>query len=93
LPALTAAFIGSTTIRPGRVNPLGTVVGIFIAVIGISGLLQMFPGSFFLTPLFNGLTLVAAITIASLASRKRRNKATNKIPSGKTSGADGDKKE
>ena len=90
LPALTAAFIGSTTIRPGRVNPLGTVVGIFIAVIGISGLLQMFPGSFFLTPLFNGLTLVTAITIASIASRNRSNKVDKEIPSGKTSGAVGE---
>ena len=90
LPALTAAFIGSTTIRPGRVNPLGTVVGIFIAVIGISGLLQMFPGNFFLTPLFNGLTLVAAITIASLATRKRRNKADSDIPKQKKSGSESD---
>jgi ribose transport system permease protein len=92
LPALTAAFIGSTTIRPGRVNPLGTVVGIFIAVIGISGLLQMFPGSFFLTPLFNGLTLVTAITIASIASRNRRNKVDKEIPSEKTSRAEGEVK-
>ena len=90
LPALTAAFIGSTTIRPGRVNPLGTVVGIFIAVIGISGLLQMFPGNFFLTPLFNGLTLVAAITIASLATRKRRNKADSDIPKQKKSESESD---
>jgi len=92
LPALTAAFIGSTTIRPGRVNPIGTVVGIFISVIGISGLLQLFPGQFFLTPLFNGLTLVTAITIASVASRKRQNKANEKIPSGKTSSSDRDEK-
>jgi ribose transport system permease protein len=92
LPALTAAFIGSTTIRPGRVNSIGTVVGIFIAVIGISGLLQLFPNSFFLTPLFNGLTLVIAITIASVSSRKRRNKADTSIPDGKTSDSDGDGK-
>lgn len=92
LPALTAAFIGSTTIRPGRVNSIGTVVGIFIAVIGISGLLQLFPDSFFLTPLFNGLTLVIAITIASVSSRKRRNKAEISIPDGKTSDSDGDGK-
>ena len=92
LPALTAAFIGSTTIRPGRVNAIGTVVGIFIAVIGISGLLQLFPDSFFLTPLFNGLTLVIAITIASIASRNRRNKAQTSIPDGKTSNPDGDGK-
>ncbi len=71
LPALAAAFLGSTTIRPGRVNGLGTVLGVAIATIGISGLQQLLPGRFYLEPLFNGLTLVAAITIASLASRRR----------------------
>ncbi|KZX20065.1 ABC transporter permease [Rathayibacter tanaceti] len=71
LPALAAAFLGSTTIRPGRVNALGTVLGVAIATIGISGLQQLLPGRFFLEPLFNGLTLVAAITIASIASRRR----------------------
>ncbi|MPV48540.1 ABC transporter permease [Pseudactinotalea sp. HY160] len=75
LPALAAAFLGSTTIRPGRVNGLGTILGVAIATIGISGLQQVFPGRFFLEPLFNGLTLVAAITIASLAARKRVAKA------------------
>jgi len=76
LPALTAAFLGSTTIRPGRVNALGTIVGVFIATIGISGLMQLLPGQFYLEPLFNGLTLVAAITIASLASRRRIARAS-----------------
>ncbi len=71
LPALAAAFLGSTVIRPGRVNALGTILGVAIATIGISGLQQLLPGQFFLEPLFNGLTLVAAITIASIATRKR----------------------
>ncbi|NEM90939.1 ABC transporter permease [Galbitalea soli] len=75
LPALAAAFLGSTTIKPGRVNALGTVLGVLIATIGISGLEQLLPGQFFLEPLFNGLTLVAAITIASLASRRRLGRA------------------
>ncbi|SDH83185.1 ABC transporter permease [Agrococcus jejuensis] len=75
LPALAAAFLGSTTIRPGRVNALGTILGVAIATIGISGLQQLIPGQFFLEPLFNGLTLVAAITIASVASRRRVQRA------------------
>ena len=71
LPALAAAFLGSTTIRPGRVNAWGTVLGVVVTTMGISGLQQLLPGRFYLEPLFNGLTLVAAITIASLASRRR----------------------
>lgn len=75
LPALAAVFLGSTTIRPGRVNGLGTVLGVAIAAIGISGLQQLLPGQFYLEPLFNGLTLVAAITIASFATRRRVSRA------------------
>ena len=75
-PALVAAFLGSTTIRPGRVNPLGTLVGIAISVVGLSGLIQQFPGrDNWLTPVFNGLTLMAAIVIASTATRRRLNAA------------------
>lgn len=75
LPALAAAFLGSTMIRPGRVNALGTILGVTIATIGISGLQQLLPGNFFLEPLFNGLTLVAALVIASFASRRRVSRA------------------
>lgn len=79
LPALAAAFLGSTTIKPGRVNALGTVLGVFITTIGISGLQQLMPGKFYLEPLFNGLTLIAAITIASMASRRRLSRADAKF--------------
>jgi ribose transport system permease protein len=75
LPALAAAFLGSTTIRPGRVNAWGTLLGVVVITIGISGLQQLLPGQFYLEPLFSGLTLVVAITIASLASRRRLESA------------------
>lgn len=75
MPALAATFLGSTTIKPGRINALGTILGVAITTIGISGLNQLMPGKFYLEPLFNGLTLVAAITIASLASRRRLARA------------------
>ena len=84
LPALAAAFLGSTTIRPGRVNALGTILGVAIATIGISGLQQLLPGNFFLEPLFNGLTLVAAITIASFATRRRVKRADSPTTSHST---------
>ena len=79
MPALSAAFLGSTTIKPGRVNALGTVLGVFITTVGISGLQQLLPGRYFLEPLFNGLTLIAAITIASMASRQRLARADSKF--------------
>ncbi|MEM7299494.1 MAG: ABC transporter permease [Pseudomonadota bacterium] len=70
LPALVGAFLGSTTIKPGRVNVWGTVVGVAILAVGISGI-QQFGGSFWVEPLFNGVTLLIAIGIAGYAQRKK----------------------
>jgi ribose transport system permease protein len=72
LPALVAAFLGSTTIKPGRVNPWGTFIGIVILAVGISGI-EQFGTPFFVEPLFNGVTLIVAISIASYAGRRRVN--------------------
>ena len=70
LPALVGAFLGSTTIKPGRVNVWGTMVGIAILAIGIAGI-QQFGGSFWVEPMFNGVTLLVAIGIAGYAQRRR----------------------
>ncbi len=70
LPALVGAFLGSTTIKPGRVNVWGTLIGVAILAVGISGI-QQFGGSFWVEPLFNGATLLIAIGIAGYAQRKR----------------------
>jgi len=70
LPALVGAFLGSTTIKPGRVNVWGTIVGVSILAVGISGI-QQFGGSFWVEPLFNGVTLLIAIGIAGYAQRRK----------------------
>ncbi len=70
LPALVGAFLGSTTIKPGRVNVWGTVVGVAILAVGIAGI-QQFGGSFWVEPMFNGVTLLIAIGIAGYAQRRR----------------------
>ena len=70
LPALVGAFLGSTTIKPGRVNVWGTIVGVMILAVGISGI-QQFGGSFWVEPMFNGLTLLIAIGISGYAQRKK----------------------
>ncbi|MEW2915994.1 ABC transporter permease [Ruegeria sp. ANG10] len=70
LPALVGAFLGSTTIKPGRVNVWGTVVGVAILAVGISGI-QQFGGSFWVEPMFNGVTLLIAIGIAGYAQRRK----------------------
>lgn len=70
LPALVGAFLGSTTIKPGRVNVWGTIIGVIILAVGISGI-QQFGGSFWVEPMFNGVTLLVAIGIAGLAQRRK----------------------
>jgi ribose transport system permease protein len=70
LPALVGTFLGSTTIRPGRVNVWGTIVGVLILAVGISGIQQL-GGAFFVEPLFNGTTLIVAIALAGFAQRRR----------------------
>ena len=37
LPAFAAAFLGATTIYPGRFNPLGALAAVYFLVTGITG--------------------------------------------------------
>lgn len=70
LPAFVGALLGSTTVRPGRVNVWGTVVAVLILAVGISGIQQM-GGAFYVEPLFNGVTLIIAVGMAGWAARRR----------------------
>ncbi len=70
LPALVGAFLGSTTIKPGRVNVWGTVAAEVLLAVGISGIEQL-GGAFFVSDLFNGITLVLSIGLAGFAQRRR----------------------
>lgn len=70
LPAFVGALLGSTTIKPGRANAVGTLVAVAVLAIGLSGL-QQEGAAFWVTPLFNGLTLLAAVGLAGFAARRR----------------------
>jgi ribose transport system permease protein len=48
----------------------GTLFGVAILAIGISGIQQM-GGDFYVEPLFNGITLLIAIGLAGYAQRRR----------------------
>jgi ribose transport system permease protein len=71
LPAFVGALLGATTIKPGRVNALGTIVAVLILAIGIAGLEQL-GGAFFVEPLFDGSTLIVAVGLAAYAARRRQ---------------------
>jgi len=60
LPALAAAFLGSTTIRPGRFNVLGTVASILLLAVGFNGLSQLGAPQW-VSPVFDGAVLIVAV--------------------------------
>lgn len=90
LPAFVGALLGSTTIKPGRANAVGTLVAVSILAIGLSGLQQK-GAAFWVTPLFNGLTLLAAVGMAGYAARRRQRAGTAIGARGRPSTPQGDR--
>lgn len=69
LPAFAAAFLGATTIQPGRFNPIGTIAAVYFLVTGITGL-QLLGVQTFVQQLFYGGALVIAVALSQLARRR-----------------------
>lgn len=65
LPAFAAAFLGATTIVPGRFNPWGTLVAVYFLVTGITGL-QLLGASSFVQDLFYGGALLCGVGVSQL---------------------------
>ncbi len=80
LPTFVGALLGSTTIKPGRANPWGTLVAVFVLGVGIAGFQQL-GGSYFITPLFNGSTLIIGVGAAGYAARRIRKARRQPAPS------------
>lgn len=68
LPAFAAAFLGSTQLQPGRFNVWGTILAVFVLATGVKGL-QLVTSVQWLSDMFNGVALVAAVAFA--VSRQR----------------------
>ena len=69
LPALSATFLGTAVIRPGRFNPIGTMVAIYFLVTGIVGL-QLLGYTGWVADVFYGAALIIAVIVSTL-TRKR----------------------
>lgn len=65
LPAFAAAFLGATTILPGRFNPWGAMVAVYFLATGITGL-TMLGIPLWVTNVFNGGALILAVAISQL---------------------------
>ena len=69
LPGFAAAFLGATSISPGRFNPWGSFIAVYFLVIGITGL-TILGIQTFVQNLFYGGGLVVAVALSQLV-RKR----------------------
>jgi ribose transport system permease protein len=65
LPAFAAAFLGATTILPGRFNPWGVIAAVYFLATGITGL-TMLGIPLWVTNVFNGGALILAVTVSQL---------------------------
>jgi ribose transport system permease protein len=73
LPAFAAAFLGATTILPGRFSAWGCLLAVLFLVTGITGLQQL-GAQTFVQDLFYGAALIVAVVL-SHAVRARRSQA------------------
>jgi ribose transport system permease protein len=69
LPAFAAAFLGSTTISPGRLNVWGAVVAVYFLITGITGL-QLLGAPAYVQQVFYGGILVVAVALSRQAKRR-----------------------
>lgn len=68
-PAFAAVFLGATQFR-NRPNVWGTMLAVYVLAFGVQGLEQATAtGSYWLTPLFDGVALVVAVALASRVER------------------------
>ena len=65
LPPYAAAFLGTAAVAIGRFNVWGTVIGLYVVAVGISGF-QTLGASYWVANVFNGAALLVAITVARL---------------------------
>jgi ribose transport system permease protein len=73
LPAFAAVFLGTTTIQPGRFNPIGTFVAVYFLTTGITGLeLKGLTG--WIEDVFYGASLVIAVALTRVVANRVRKR-------------------
>jgi ribose transport system permease protein len=74
LPGFAAAFLGSTTITPGRFNPWGTFIAVYFLVTGITGL-AILGVQTWVQSVFYGGALIIAVSASQIVKRRRERAA------------------
>jgi ribose transport system permease protein len=73
-PAFAAVFLGATTVRPGRYNVVGTIIGVFFVAVSVTGL-TLAGADVWVQPVFNGASLIVAVALSTLVARARASSA------------------
>jgi ribose transport system permease protein len=68
LPPITAAFLGTSAIKLGRFNVVGTLVALYLLTVGITGL-QLLGLQSWISDVFNGACLIFAVGFTILVRR------------------------
>jgi len=74
LPAFAAAFLGATTLMPGRFNPWGAVMAAYFLQTGITGF-QLLGVESYVQQLFYGGALVIAVAVSQIARRRQAHES------------------
>ncbi|MFC4063530.1 ABC transporter permease [Actinoplanes subglobosus] len=69
-PALAAAFLGATAVRPGFFNVAGTLIGVLLVSVSVSGL-TLAGADAWVSPVFNGAALLIAVGLSTYLGRHR----------------------
>jgi len=69
-PALAAVFLGATSVRPGFFNVVGTIIGVLLVSVSVSGL-TLSGASSWASPVFNGAALLVAVGVSHYLGRSR----------------------
>jgi ribose transport system permease protein len=70
LPAFAAAFLGATSILPGRFNAWGSFIAVYFLVTGVTGL-QLLGAESFVQQLFYGGALIVAVALSQVGRGRR----------------------
>jgi ribose transport system permease protein len=70
LPTVSAVFLGTAVIQPGKFNPVGTVIAIYFLATGILGIEEL-GASGWISDVFYGTALIAAVSLSTLVRRRR----------------------
>ena len=69
LPTVSAVFLGTAMIAPGRFNPIGTFIGVYFLATGILGLQELGSGGW-ISDVFYGAALIIAVSLSTVIRRR-----------------------